>query len=75
MKIKLECYKERKQKNDLDLKTKMPKWMTNVFFHRLKFKTIHLVIDVVANYGFSGLGRQQHSSILAGWNGIDTIKN
>ena len=34
--IKLEHYKERKQENDLDLKTKMPKCMANAFFYRLK---------------------------------------
>jgi hypothetical protein len=43
--IKLEHYKESKQENDLDLKTKMPKWMANASFYRLKFRTIHLVID------------------------------
>jgi hypothetical protein len=43
--IKLEHYKERKQENDLDLKTKIPKWMANASFYRLKFGTIHLVID------------------------------
>jgi hypothetical protein len=45
-------YKEREQEQDLDLKTKMPKRMVNASFHRLNFKTIHLlfIIDVVANY-------------------------
>jgi len=47
--------------------------MANASFYRLKFRTIHLVI-VVANYWFSGLGGQQHSSILAGWNDIDAIR-
>jgi len=42
--IKLEHYKERKQENDLDLKTKMPKCMENVSFYRLKI-TIHFVIN------------------------------
>jgi hypothetical protein len=44
MKIKLEHYKERKQENDLDMKTKMPKCMTNASFYRPK-RTIHLVIN------------------------------
>jgi hypothetical protein len=44
--IKLEHYKERsKQDNDLDLKTKIPKWMAIASFYRLKFRTIYLVID------------------------------
>jgi hypothetical protein len=42
--IKLEHYKERKQENDLDLKTKMPKCMENASFYRLKI-TIHFVIN------------------------------
>jgi hypothetical protein len=42
--IKLEHYKERKQENDLDLKTKMPKYMAKASFYRLK-RTIHLVIN------------------------------
>jgi hypothetical protein len=42
--IKLEHYKERKQENDLDMKTKMPKCMTNASFYRPK-RTIHLVIN------------------------------
>jgi len=42
--IKLEHYKERKQENDLDLKTKMPKCMANASFYRQK-RTIHLVIN------------------------------
>jgi len=42
--IKLEHYKERKQENDLDLKTKMPKCMKNASFYRLKI-TIHFVIN------------------------------
>jgi hypothetical protein len=47
--IRLEHYKEREQANVLDLKTKMPKWMENASFYRLK-RTIHLVI----NYWISG---------------------
>jgi len=47
--IKLEHYKKRKQENDLDLETKMPKYMANASFYRLK-KTIHFVI----NYWISG---------------------
>jgi hypothetical protein len=46
---KLEHYKERKQKNNLDMKTKMPKCMENASFYRLK-RTIYLVI----NYWISG---------------------
>jgi hypothetical protein len=41
---KLEHYKKRKQENDLDLKTKMPKWMENASFYRPK-RTIYLVIN------------------------------
>ena len=50
--------------------------MANASFYRLKFRTIHLVVDywLVANYWFSGLGGQQHSSILTGWNDIDAIR-
>jgi len=44
--------------------------MANTSFYRLKFRTIHLVID----YWCSGLGGQQHLSILAGWNDIDAIR-
>jgi len=47
--IKLEHYKERKQENDLDLKTKMLKCMENASFYKLKI-TIHFVI----NYWISG---------------------
>jgi hypothetical protein len=36
--IKLEHYKERKQENDLDLKTKMSKFMANTSFYRQKKK-------------------------------------
>jgi len=43
--MEFEHYKESKQKSDIDLKTKMPKWMANASFYRLKFRTIHLVID------------------------------
>jgi hypothetical protein len=32
--------KERKQEDDLDLKNKMTKYMTNASFYRLKFRTI-----------------------------------
>ena len=39
--IKLEYYKQRKHENDLDLKTKMPKCMTNASFYMPK-RTIHL---------------------------------
>jgi hypothetical protein len=42
--IKLEHYKERKQENDLDLKTKMLKCMENASFYKLKI-TIHFVIN------------------------------
>ena len=41
---KLEHYKERKQENDLDLKTKMHKCMANASFYRLK-RTIYLAIN------------------------------
>jgi hypothetical protein len=43
--IKLEHYKERKQENDLDLKTKMPKCMANAAFYRKKKRIIHLIIN------------------------------
>ena len=36
----LQRYKERKQEQDLDLKTKMTKYMANASFYRLKFGTI-----------------------------------
>jgi len=47
MKAKLKYYKniKREQEHDLDIRTKIAKWMTNAFFYRLKFRTIHLVID------------------------------
>jgi hypothetical protein len=38
--------KEREQEHDLDLKTKMPKCMTNASFYKLKFGTI----DLMTNY-------------------------
>jgi len=44
LEIKLEHYNERKQENDLDLKTKMPKCMANVSLYRPK-RTIHLIIN------------------------------
>jgi len=47
--IKLEHYKERNQENDLDLKTKISKFIENTSFYRLK-RTIYLVI----NYWISG---------------------
>jgi len=48
--IKLEHYKERKQENDLDLKNKMPKYMANASFYRIKFRTI----DLMNNYLVGG---------------------
>jgi hypothetical protein len=42
--IKLEHYKERNQENDLDLKTKISKFIENTSFYRLK-RTIYLVIN------------------------------
>jgi hypothetical protein len=49
MKAKLKHYKnikrEREQEHDLDLKTKMPKCMTNASFYRPKFGTIDLIIN------------------------------
>jgi hypothetical protein len=65
---KLEHYKERKQENDLDLKTKMPKWMKNTSFYRPK-RTIHLVI----NYWISGLGGLD-MDLFSGQNDISTIR-
>jgi hypothetical protein len=46
----LQKYKERNQEHDFDLKTIMPKCMTNASFYKLKSKTI----DLVANYCFDG---------------------
>jgi len=43
-------YKEREQKQDLDLKTKMSKYMANASFYRLKFRTI----DLMTNYWVGG---------------------
>jgi hypothetical protein len=40
--IKLEHYKERKQENDLDLKTKMSKFMANTSFYRQKKKKLFI---------------------------------
>ena len=37
--------KERKQKYDLDLKTKMPKCMANASFYGPKFKTFDLMTN------------------------------
>jgi len=47
MKAKLKHYKniKREQEHDLDLKTKMPKYMANASFYRLKFKTIDLMTN------------------------------
>jgi hypothetical protein len=46
MKIKLSITTiKRKQEHDLDLRTKIAKWMANASFYRLKLRTIHLVID------------------------------
>jgi hypothetical protein len=47
---KLEYYKERKQKDDFDLKNKMTKYMANASFYRLKFETI----DWLTNYLVGG---------------------
>jgi hypothetical protein len=47
---KLEHYKERKQENDLHMKTKMPKCMANASFYRIKFRTI----DWLTNYLVGG---------------------
>jgi hypothetical protein len=49
MKEKLKHYKnikrEREQEHDLDLKTKMPKYMANGSFYRPKFGTIDLMTN------------------------------
>ena len=45
MKAKLKTYKEREQKRDLDLKTKIPKYMANASFYWPKFRTIDLVTN------------------------------
>jgi hypothetical protein len=45
IKAKLKHYKEREQEHDLDLKTKMPKWMVNTSFYRPKFGTIDLLTN------------------------------
>jgi hypothetical protein len=36
-------YKEREQEQDLDMKTKMSKYMVNASFYKLKFRTIDLM--------------------------------
>jgi hypothetical protein len=46
----LQRYKEKKQEHDLDLKTKMIKYMENASFYRLKFGTI----DWLTNYLVGG---------------------
>ena len=47
MKAKLKHYKniKREQEHDLDLNTKMPKYMANASFYRLKFGTIDLLTN------------------------------
>jgi hypothetical protein len=45
MKAKQKQYKERKQEHDLDRNTKMPKYMANASFYRLKFGTIDLLTN------------------------------
>ena len=45
MKAKHKQYKERKQEHDLDLNTKMPKYMANTSFYRPKFGTIDLLTN------------------------------
>ena len=45
MKAKHKQYKERKQEHDLDLNTKMPKYMANASFYRPKFGTIDLLTN------------------------------
>jgi len=55
-------YKERKQEQDLDLKTKMPKCMENPFFYRLTFRTI----DLMTNYWVGG-------HLLTWWLAIDLL--
>ena len=45
MKAKHKQYKERKQEHDLDLNTKMPQYMVNASFYRLKFGTIDLLTN------------------------------
>jgi hypothetical protein len=44
-KLKHYKYKKREQEHDLDLKTKMPKCMTNAVFYRQKFETIDLMTN------------------------------
>jgi len=46
----LQKYKERKQEQYLYLKPHMTKYMINILFYRLKFKTI----DLVVSYWFDG---------------------
>ena len=47
MKAKLKHYKniKREQEHDLNLKTKMPKYMANASFYRPKFGTIDLMTN------------------------------
>jgi hypothetical protein len=47
MRSKLKHYKniKREQEHDLDLKTKIPKCMTNASFYRQKFRTIDLMTN------------------------------
>ena len=47
MKVILKHYKntKKKQEYDLDLKTKMSKYMANASFYRLKFETIDLLTN------------------------------
>jgi len=45
MKAKHKQYKERKQEHNLDLETKMPKYMENASFYRPKFGTIDLLTN------------------------------
>jgi hypothetical protein len=55
-------YKEREQEQDLDLKTKMLKYMVNASFYRLKFGTI----DLITNYWVGG-------HLLTWWLAIDLL--
>ena len=43
--LALQKYKEREQEHDLDLKTKMSKYMANASFYRPKFETIDLMTN------------------------------
>jgi hypothetical protein len=42
---KLKHYKKREQEHDLDLNTKMPKYMANASFYRPKFRIIDLLTN------------------------------